>query len=339
MQKKKVKLRMDKVKFKRSATIVMVLITLFLGGIWIGSFIYKKNNTVCEASAYGAEKTSRNVVIASDNNDKKSEELEKQAEIEKQKEIENQKELKKQEELKKEEEKRKQEEAAKAEIANKNIEKSNNYNYAVNVEDAYKKDGKKIAFLTFDDGPTRNITPEVLDTLKKYNVKATFFILGKMAEQNQDLVRRIANEGHAIANHSYSHEYSNIYSSSESFWGEINKTNSVFKNILGKDFSTSVFRFPGGSKGGNHEGSKANYRREMQERGYLYVDWNVENGDGKSSNFTPERLLQYVKEEASGNEHIVVLMHDAATKKTTAQALPSIIEYLRAQGYEFKVLR
>lgn len=321
MQRKKDKKFGSGKKGDRWLIITVAILILFFGGIWVGKFIYNKNNTICEAAAYGTEKATNKNIVTTASKDKKTEE-----------------ELKKKEELAKQEELKK-EEAAKAAAENKDIYTSNNYSYSVNVEDAYKNDGKKIAFLTFDDGPTRNITPQVLDTLKKYDIKATFFLLGKMAEQNKDLVKKIVNEGHAIANHSYSHDYNGIYASSESFWGEINKTNGILKDILGQEFNTRIFRFPGGSSGGSYEKSKAIYRKEMKEKGYLYVDWNAEDGDGKSNNFTPETLLQYVKETTSGHEHIVVLMHDSATKQTTAQALPRIIEYLKAQGYEFKVLR
>lgn len=339
MQKKNSKIRVNKQKSKRWTRVTIVMLTLFFSGLWIGRFIYNKNNTVCEASTYENNKQNNNNLVVTTKKDNKNEEEKNKEELKKNEELRKKEEQAKQEKLKKQEEKRKQEEAAKTTKSAAESNNNNNYSYAVNVEEAYKKDGKKVAFLTFDDGPTRNITPEVLDTLKRYDVKATFFVLGKMAEQNKDLIKRIINEGHAIANHTYSHEYNNIYSSSENFWREINKTDGVLKSILGQEFSTRVFRFPGGSVGGRYEKLKVGYRNSMKDKGYCYIDWNVENGDGKSSNFTPERLLQYVKQEANGHEDIIVLMHDASTKKTTAQALPSIIEYLKAQGFEFKVLK
>jgi len=322
----------------RWGNIFFVLLILFVCGFIIGRVVYMLSASVCEASTSRKEieKNKANNVVVQANIDKDNRET-----IREEKEQEKKTALKVQEELRMEEEKNK-----KLELENKRSEEaaavnigSWNNNYEMKVQDAYKKDGKKIAFLTFDDGPTRNITPQVLDTLKKYDVKATFFMLGKMAEQNKDLVQRIAKEGHAIANHGYSHEYGTIYSSSEKFWEEINKTDYVLKGILGKEFSTRVFRFPGGSKGGCYESFKATLRNSMENKGYFYVDWNVENGDGLSNNLTPGRQLENVKQQARVHEHIVVLMHDAATKRTTAEALPSIIEYLRNQGYEFKVLR
>jgi len=310
---------------KKYSMVVIVLFILLLGGMWIGKYLYDKNNTICEASVYENNKQYNTNIAVTAKKEKKTEE-------EKNKEEFNvREELKQEEELKREEEKRRHRKEVNEAIGNNN--------YVVNVEEAYKKDGKKVAFLTFDDGPTTNITPEILDTLKKYDVKATFFVIGKMAEQNRDLIKKIVNEGHAIANHSYSHDYNKIYSSSENFWGEINKADAVLKDILGKEFNTRIFRFPGGSVGGNYNNFKAACKSTMKDKGYYYVDWNVENGDGKSSKFAPEKLLQYVKEEANGHEDIVVLMHDASTKKTTAEALPSIIEYLKTEGFEFKVLR
>ena len=325
---------------KRWIYIFLILLILFISGFIVGRLAYLQSVSVCDTSISGQEKEKNrgNNVVPKSSIVKKDKQT-----IRDEKEQVKNEDFKRQEELKEEEEKKGQPKAENKKpeeaVVITTTTKNNNNNYEMSIQDVYKKDGKKTAFLTFDDGPTRNITPEVLDTLKKYNAKGTFFVLGKMADQNKDLIQRIVKEGHAIANHGYSHEYGNIYSSRDSFWEEINKTEGVLKAILGKEFSTRVFRFPGGSKGGHYESFKATLRTSMENKGYFYVDWNVENGDGLSSNLTPDRQLENVKRQVSAHEHIVVLMHDAATKKTTAEALPRIIEYLRSQGYEFKVLR
>ena len=207
--------------------------------------------------------------------------------------------------------------------------------YAVSVEDAYVRDGNKVAYLTFDDGPTENITPHILDVLAKYEVKATFFVLGKLAEANPELLRREVREGHAIGNHSYSHVYKQIYASSDSLMQEVKKTEQVLKEILGDGFSTRVFRFPGGS----FDTYKQPMKEVLKEKGYVYVDWNTVNGDEEIKNPSADALFNKVKETAGAKEKLVVLMHDSANKQTTLQSLPRVIEYLKAQGYAFKTLK
>lgn len=201
------------------------------------------------------------------------------------------------------------------------------------AEDAAGREGKA-CYLTFDDGPTNTVTPAILDVLKQYNVKATFFMLGNMIEKNKDIARRVYDEGHLLANHTYSHDYKALYATGESFIGEVEKTEGLIREVTGEE-PFKLMRFPGGSyNAGDHAAEKQKYKTLLQEKGYYYVDWNALNGDAESSSRTAEQLLARMKETA-GKDHIVVLMHDAAAKKSTAQALPSIIEYLKSAGYEF----
>lgn len=198
-----------------------------------------------------------------------------------------------------------------------------------------KKDEKiKTAYLTFDDGPSNTVTPEILDILNKYDIKGTFFVLGSMAEKSPDILKRIQEEGHSIGNHSYSHKYDYLYRNMDNFLGEINKTNSVLSNILGEDFKTSLFRFPGGS----FEDYKQVYKNKAQNLGYKVYNWNSLNGDSESKGASVERLIARLKETTRGQKELVVLMHDTYGKETTAKALPSIIEYLQGQGYSFEKL-
>ena len=195
----------------------------------------------------------------------------------------------------------------------------------------------KVCYLTFDDGPTKEGTPQVLDVLKKYDVKATFFALGKMLDANREIAEREHNEGHLIANHSYSHDYNALYASSDSFISEIKKTQDVIDNINGSE-SFKLIRFPGGSyNAGDHAAEKQTYKEVLKQNGFYYADWNCLNGDAESSLKSADSLLNRVKDTATGKK-IVVLMHDAATTTTTPEALGSIIEYLQSQGYKFKRL-
>lgn len=202
------------------------------------------------------------------------------------------------------------------------------------VKDAFNSDDKKIAFLTFDDGPSSNVTPAILDILKENNIKATFFVVGSMAKNNSDIIKRIYADGHTIANHSYSHQYSYLYASANNFMEEINACDSVLKNILGQDFETKIFRFPGGAFGNSY----SSYKTVLSEHGYDYINWNALSGDAEGNNIPADRLVQSLIGSVEGKDDVVVLMHDLGTKHTTVQALPRIIEYLKSQGYEFNKL-
>ncbi len=196
---------------------------------------------------------------------------------------------------------------------------------------------KKICYLTFDDGPTKEVTPRVLEVLGQYDVKATFFVLGKMLEANRDIGRREFDEGHLIANHSYYHQYEELYATGESFMAEIEKTQQLICEVTGEE-AFKLIRFPGGGhNAGTYAAQKQEYKELLKEKGYYFVDWNCLNGDAESALRSADELIARVKETAIG-KNLVILMHDAAAKKTTPDALGGIIEYLRGQGYEFRRL-
>jgi peptidoglycan/xylan/chitin deacetylase (PgdA/CDA1 family) len=199
----------------------------------------------------------------------------------------------------------------------------------------YNPDGHKVAYLTFDDGPSRDVTPSVLQILNKYNIKATFFVVGVMAEQNKDLLISEKNNGHSIGNHTYSHNYKYLYASPGNLIADLNRNDSVIKSILGSDFNTKLIRFPGGSFGYRLEP----FRNAVTAKGYYYVDWNALNGDAEAVSVSKDKLITNLRQTSVGKQHIVVLMHDAPGKHTTIEALPQIIEYLKAQGYTFRTLR
>ena len=192
----------------------------------------------------------------------------------------------------------------------------------------------KIAYITFDDGPSKKITPKVIKILKDYDVSATFFVIGELAKENSNILKEIYEEGHAIGNHSYTHNFKKIYSSIDFFYEEVKETDKVLKDILGSSFNSRLFRFPGGS----FESYKAPYKKMLQEKGYEVFDWNAENGDGMKNDLPKEKLINTIKESTKGKREVVILMHDSATKKTTIEALPFILEYLKQQGYIFKTL-
>lgn len=191
---------------------------------------------------------------------------------------------------------------------------------------------KKIVYLTFDDGPSANVTPQVLDILKEEGVKATFFVIGSLAEQNRDLVKREANEGHVVANHSYSHDYKALYSNIDMFIDEIERTDNILSDIIGDEYTPKYMRMPGGGFGAQYEPFKAT----LLKKGYNYITWNAVTNDAVEKNPTPEKLFANFKETLNGNKFSVVLMHDGAGQKATPQSLRLVIKYLKQEGYEFR---
>ena len=198
------------------------------------------------------------------------------------------------------------------------------------------KEGEKVIYLTFDDGPSTKITPQILDILKKNNVHATFFIIGENAEKNPELIRKIAEGGNAVASHTYSHNYNNIYTDTEKFREEILKTKEILINIVGKERFTDIMRFPGGA----FREERAEFKEVLVEENIPYVNWNCLTGDSETKNPNPADLLAKAKKtaKASGSDSLVLLMHDSAGKQATADALPGIIKYFKDEGFTFKTL-
>lgn len=194
----------------------------------------------------------------------------------------------------------------------------------------------KHCYLTFDDGPTENITPQILDILRRYNVKATFFQVGSLIEANTDMARRVYEEGHLIANHSNSHNYDKLYATSNSFITEVSDCEEKIRSVMNGEEPFRLFRFPGGSyNAGDHASEKQIYKKLLAENGYYYCDWNSLTGDAEGRTKNAEELLEYLKSNIIGYNNLIVLMHDASTKQATADALPSVIEYIASQGYTF----
>ena len=204
-------------------------------------------------------------------------------------------------------------------------------------------DGKKVAYLTFDDGPSETVTPIILDTLKAENVHATFFVVGKAVDESditKGLIKREVDEGNAIGNHTYSHNYNYLYPnktvSVDNFMADVNKTNQSLKNILGENFSTRAIRFPGGHM--TWKGMDA-MDATMKEKDYHQVDWNALSKDAEGAPKKAEQLEQELIKTVTGRQKAVILMHDTYGKEETAKALPEIIKYLKEQGYEFRTMK
>lgn len=187
-------------------------------------------------------------------------------------------------------------------------------------------DGLKVIFLTLDDGPSTH-TDEVLDILKSYDVKATFFTNHKQGETAQNCYRRIVDEGHTLANHTSSHRYE-IYQDTAVFMGDVNSLAQYHKELTGVD-SPKIFRFPGGSTNANQACVDA-----ILQAGYNYADWNVVAGDGISEVPPPNVIAQNIIDGCHNFNVSTVLFH-AELKENSRLALPIVIETLKSEGYTF----
>lgn len=207
----------------------------------------------------------------------------------------------------------------------------------------YKNNGEKVVFLTFDDGPSTTVTPEILKTLEANDVKGTFFVLGSSidkGEEAKELLKQIYDSGHAIANHSYSHNYKKLYPGRtldfNAFKEDFAQSEAVMKEVLGKDFTTRVIRCPGGHMSWKGMSSLDKYAEENNT--LIPIDWNALNADAEGKKKNANELLEQVKKTSEGKEMIVLLMHDTYGKEQTAKALDSVIKYYKENGYKFKIL-
>ena len=206
-----------------------------------------------------------------------------------------------------------------------------------NVSNAVESDSENFAeendqlkvYLTFDDGPSDN-TAAILDTLAKYNVKATFFVVGKTDDQSKEMYQRIVNEGHTLGMHSYSHKYSVVYDSLDAFETDFNQLQSYLYDITGQE--CRLYRFPGGSSNQVSNTDMSEFIRFLNEEGVTYFDWNVSSGDATSQAYTADELLNNVITDVPKYKTSVVLMHDSNTKSTTVEALGPMIEALQGMG-------
>ncbi|WP_409342933.1 polysaccharide deacetylase family protein [Paenibacillus sp. MBLB4367] len=185
-------------------------------------------------------------------------------------------------------------------------------------------------YLTFDDGPSAN-TAKVLDILREEEVPATFFVLGQMAEQQPDMVKRILEEGHALGNHSYNHVYKELYGDFRVFWKQLQQTEDALERIAG--VRPTLVRAPGGTA----TNFDPFYFYYLDTAGYQVHDWNVDSGDSKRTGVPAGEIVRTVKDSPIRTQ-TVVLMHDGTGHAETAKALPDIIRYYKEKGVKFASL-
>ncbi|WP_035770971.1 polysaccharide deacetylase family protein [Butyrivibrio sp. FCS006] len=194
---------------------------------------------------------------------------------------------------------------------------------AQNPEDI---EGTRYVYLTFDDGPS-TYTDEILDILEQHNVKATFFVCGKPNAKYTDLYKRIVNDGHTLGMHSYSHKYSELYASLDSFKEDTDKLRIFLYETTG--VWSSFYRFPGGSSNTVSKVDMHELTDYLESSDVTFFDWNVSAGDDKAG-ANKDTIYANIVNNVPRFKHCVVLMHDAADKKSTVEALPEIIEAIQA---------
>ncbi len=206
------------------------------------------------------------------------------------------------------------------------VEKNEDVRACLAYEDNLRSaDEPMNVYLTFDDGPSEN-TPEILEILKKHHVKATFFVTGKEGDEAEKWYRQIVADGHTLGMHSYSHKYSVLYDSLDSFKDDFTKLSKKLEDITGE--KCWVYRFPGGSSNQVSNTDMNEFIDYLGEQGMTYYDWNVVCGDATSQIYTADELVQNVMTDVVKYKNSVVLMHDAAEKDSTVEALEIILEKL-----------
>ena len=194
---------------------------------------------------------------------------------------------------------------------------------AQNPEDI---EGTRYVYLTFDDGPS-TYTDEILDILDEYDVKATFFVCGKPNAKYTELYKRIVNDGHTLGMHSYSHKYSELYASLDSFKEDTDKLRIFLYETTG--VWAKFYRFPGGSSNTVSKVDMHELTGYLEDSEVTFFDWNVSAGDDRAG-ANKDTIYANIVNNVPKFKHCVVLMHDAADKKSTVDALPEIIEAIQA---------
>ena len=182
----------------------------------------------------------------------------------------------------------------------------------------------KIAYLTFDDGPTI-YTEQILEILEKYEARATFFMLSNHIKKYPDIVRKVVNQGNSIGLHGVSHDAKIIFKSAEVLVSEMHECNHSLQEVAG--FRTDLVRVPYGSR----PYLKKEFKEQLEASGFILWDWNVDSQDSlKGYKLSPEKIVQNVKAQVARKKLPVILMHE---KEATVEALPEILDFLKKQNY------
>ncbi len=219
-------------------------------------------------------------------------------------------------------------ESVNSNITDTQLEENRYENVQTGIDSADNKaeagDTHKV-YLTFDSIPGEN-TDKILDVLKQYQVKATFFVTGDKSDEAKAVYKRIVKEGHTLGMHSFCNQYSTIYASTEAFEKDYNKLSAYLKKVTGED--SLYYRFPGGSSNQISNVNMAEFVHVLNEKNISYFDWNVSAGD-TSGDYTVDDIVNNVTDGIENYKTSVVLLHDGEDKATTVEALGPLIEALQ----------
>lgn len=191
---------------------------------------------------------------------------------------------------------------------------------------------KKIIYLTFDDGPSFKVTDKILEILKENDVKGTFFLIGNQIEGKEDIVKRIYDGGNSIGLHTYTHKFKRIYCSEDQFIEEMIECRDEIKKVVG--VAPNIIRFPGGS----YKHLSKSYLKKLHDNNFRVYDWNIDNCDGIDPRISPYKLYTKAIKGSDKKDRIILLLHCTDMNKNTCKALPKIIKYYKAHGFEFRLI-
>ena len=203
---------------------------------------------------------------------------------------------------------------------------------------------KKLVFLTFDDGPNHKTTPIILDALKEADARATFFVVGSVIDDAPELLQREIDGGNSIALHSWSHDYSKLYPGRVANPKRIEKeyldTLAKVREVLGDDFDTRGWRYPGGHMSWKN---MAAADEKLAAHGVGWLDWNADTADSAPKSRRPTTVEAMVRNATmpirAEQKVAVVLGHDTPDKTLTAKSVPAIIKAYKKAGYTFGIIR
>lgn len=206
----------------------------------------------------------------------------------------------------------------------------------VQQENQEMQEEKKIAYLTFDDGPSE-VTPVVLDTLKKRGVKATFFLVGEeITKEREEIVKRTKADGHAIGVHTNTHKQNQLYSSYDGFFEDFKAAKEKIDAVTGQE--TVLHRFPWGSNNNYLASFYSAVKMDLEQEGIMSYDWNVSGEDSFNNGVSGSQIYQNVKKNLGKYNTPIILLHDSNMTKNTALILGDIIDMIKSEGYEFDTL-
>lgn len=199
-----------------------------------------------------------------------------------------------------------------------------------------KKPAEKVAYLSFDDGPSE-ITPIILDTLKKKNVPATFFLVGnEITPEREEIVKRELEEGHRIGVHTFSHKKDELYCNEETFFEDFNMCRNRIQEVTG--VAPTLHRFPWGSSNGYVCPIVDDLIKKLKEQNVMSFDWNVSGEDSVGTHVPGAVIYQNVAKDLEKHDQPIILLHDSNTMKNTAAVLGEIIDLIKEKGYSFGTL-